>query len=380
LHRGLVISLSLVALAVGLAPTGVSLAQTAQQRTSPCQGGWTSSLLPPNTKFTDMESVAALSKTDVWAVGQVGVRAVALHFDGTSWSQVSTPRGMGSLFGVAGVSSDDVWAVGAGPPDGVGVIHWDGAAWTSVPTPRPGPYGGEFFDVAVIASDDVWAAGFEYTAPAEEDKSITLTEHWDGTAWTIVPSPSLFPNSKFFDASADATSDVWAMGLGEIDRWDGRAWRVVTSAPPNSWTRFFLDVAAFGPKDVWVGGYSVAGDTQPAFIHWNGTGWKFSPSPTIHLWGQIFGVGGPSSDRLWAVGTDVDGLLMERWDGVSWQQVPIAHEGTSGNPRGRHGRRRRGGMGGGHQGRRPRLGPSHLPELSGWFSPWDAPSCPRRCP
>src|SRR5262249_18386668 len=154
-----------------------------------------------------------------------------------------------SLFGVAGTAPDDVWAVGYGSPDGVGVIHWDGTTWASVPTPSPGPYGGGLFGVTAIASDDVWAVGFAYTAPGEENKSVTMTEHWDGTAWTIVPSPSAFDNSSLRAVSADSSSDVWALGLAEVDRWNGSTWTLAFSVPP-SWNKFFLDIAAFGPNDV----------------------------------------------------------------------------------------------------------------------------------
>jgi hypothetical protein len=205
--------------------------------------------------------------------------------------------------------------------DGVLVLHWDGAAWSSVSTPSPGPYGGSLDDVAAIAPNDVWAVGYKGTGPGENEWA-TLTEHWDGTAWTIVPSPSAFSNSYFRGVSADSPSDVWAMGLPEVDRWDGSAWTLVSSVPPLTWRRAFFDIAAYGPDDVWVAG-EILSPTQPAFSHWSGAAWDSTTGPPISGWGQIFGLGGPSSDSLWAVGARSTGALMERWDGTSWQVVPV---------------------------------------------------------
>jgi len=121
--------------------------------------------------------------------------------------------------------------------------------------------------------------------------------------------------------SADSPSDVWALGLAEVDRWDGSAWTLEFSVP-QSWNKFFLDVAAFGPDDVWVTGYRLFPQTQPAFAHWDGTAWKVTIAQPVPRWGEMFGIGGPSSDRLWAVGQQSTGVLMERWNGTSWQVVP----------------------------------------------------------
>jgi hypothetical protein len=64
--------------------------------------------------------------------------------------------------------------------------------------------------------------------------------------------------------------------------------------------------------------------TQPAFAHWDGTAWAVTVGPPIPGWGQMYGIGGPSSDRLWAVGGGQDGVLMERWNGTSWQVVQVS--------------------------------------------------------
>jgi hypothetical protein len=85
--------------------------------------------------------VAAAASNDVWAVGyqNVGgsINTLIEHWDGTSWSLVSSPNphtnvnsGLGS---VAAVSANDIWATGsdAGPL----VENWNGTSWTVVSFP-----------------------------------------------------------------------------------------------------------------------------------------------------------------------------------------------------------------------------------------------------
>ena len=62
--------------------------------------------------------------------------------------------------------------------------HWDGSAWNIVPAPPP-PDGSwaTLAGVAAISSGNVWAVGYE-------SSGSLLIEHWNGSAWTIASSPS----------------------------------------------------------------------------------------------------------------------------------------------------------------------------------------------
>src|SRR2546422_6872648 len=141
MQKVLVASVAMALLALGAAPAhGASAAPVRQ--VSACQGGWRFAVLPPVGGFATLRSVAAISPTDVWAVGDAP-GALAMHFDGTSWSVVLNSFGAPALFGVAAASSDDVWVVGGGPL----ALHWDGTTWSKVPTPSPGPNGGTLNDV-----------------------------------------------------------------------------------------------------------------------------------------------------------------------------------------------------------------------------------------
>src|SRR5262249_23541617 len=94
----------------------------------------------PGVSTVNMGSVLALSSTNVWASG-VGPgatrnafpRATIVHWNGTSWSIVSSPNPHPNTSSSAGemaaVSANDIF------PLAVGVIeHWDGTSWSIIDT------------------------------------------------------------------------------------------------------------------------------------------------------------------------------------------------------------------------------------------------------
>jgi hypothetical protein len=74
-----------------------------------------------DTQNNDLSSVAATSATDAWAAGDydtgTGTRTLVLHWDGSAWTQVTTPNLGGSTIddsftSVGASSAGSVWAVG----------------------------------------------------------------------------------------------------------------------------------------------------------------------------------------------------------------------------------------------------------------------------
>lgn len=99
--------------------------------------------------------------------------------------------------------SADGWAVGE---DGI-VIHWDGSNWSNVTSPTTDTLTSAF----MVSSSDGWAVSVFGTII-----------HWDGTVWSNVTSPTRRDlNSVFMVGS----NDGWAIGeVGTIIRWTGTAW------------------------------------------------------------------------------------------------------------------------------------------------------------
>src|SRR5260370_1080153 len=73
--------------------------------------------------------------------------------------------------------------------------------WTAVSSPNPTPIDNVLAAVTALSPTDVWAVGF--------DDRGTLTEHWNGSAWTVVASPGA---NNLNGVAAVSTNDVWAVG------------------------------------------------------------------------------------------------------------------------------------------------------------------------
>jgi hypothetical protein len=320
-----------------------------------CAGSWTVALQPAPDGSGGMSGVDATSSTDAWAVGnllhqsdQKGHTLIE-HHDGVSWSVVASPDGpnavQSSLGGVTARAAADAWAVGTfiKPNNLIRTLieHWDGATWTRVKSPNAGqPAGGSLSGVAALAPDDVWAVGgYGQGAPGR-----TLVEHWDGTSWSVVPSPNKgpFPNS-LSAVAAVAADDVWAVGTwftkAFVDRtlilhWDGSAWHRVTSPNVGAAENNLTSVAAVATDDVWAVGFR---GVHTLTMHWDGTSWSVVSSPTPGGSADLAGVAVVATDDVWAVGGRVDQqanavrTLVEHWDGTSWTVVASENKGPSDN-------------------------------------------------
>jgi hypothetical protein len=118
------------------------------------------------------------STHDIWAVGaELGVEnAVAIHFDGVSWTRAPSASVPGGLQGVWGTCANNVWAVGFNGAGFSQLQHFDGTSWSVVGfsgTPEqgfPNPAGWEIFPFNAISgstADDFWIAGTPIAAPQQ---------------------------------------------------------------------------------------------------------------------------------------------------------------------------------------------------------------------
>src|SRR5690349_24609207 len=106
-----------------------------------------------------------------------------LYVTGVQTCALPISSGYSSLIGVAAVSANDIWAVGGGQR--TVIEHWDGTAWTIVPGAEDPNLETRLAAVTALASDDVWAVGQYFD---DLDNGHTLIQHWDGHQCSIVPS------------------------------------------------------------------------------------------------------------------------------------------------------------------------------------------------
>src|SRR5207253_5161606 len=118
--------------------------------------------------------------------------------------------GANVLKSLSAAAPNDIWAVGSAASDSL-AMHWDGTLWTIVPTPDL-PLNAPLEGVTAIASNDVWAVGFQSDPGSLNSSNVIL--HWNGSAFSVVPSPNPGGNSvdNLHDVAAAAANDVWAVG------------------------------------------------------------------------------------------------------------------------------------------------------------------------
>ncbi len=223
--------------------------------------------------------------------------------------------------------------------------------WTGVQPPSPGTVDNRLSGVAVLSSCNAWAVG-AYFNDQNEDFGQTLIEHWNGSSWKQVPSPSPGGTAEtniLFGVDAVSRANIWAVGryshsgadLTLIEHWNGTAWKQVPSPNVTS-ANILYSVTAVSAADVWaVGGYFNSADVEQTLIeHWNGTTWKRVPSPNpggSSNGNFLFGVTAVSSANVWAVGGYVIGTafvhktLILHWNGTAWKQVPSPNPSSTDN-------------------------------------------------
>jgi hypothetical protein len=283
--------------------------------------------------------VAAVSASDIWAVGLNPSGSLIMHWNGTAWTSSSEP---GFLEGAAATSPGNAWAVGGSnwfAPNATVVYHWSGSGWTRQPSPTP-PSGGTLNGVAATSASNAWAVGQTGPGPGggTGPSDRTLIEHWNGTAWTMVPSPTPTTTGGLSRVAVVSPSDAWAVGWTSTgtgtnaltEHWNGTAWSVVPVPAPAGTGLQLNAVTAISADDAWAVGTTTAGPALHGIIlHWNGTTWKRAATPAHQPDGYLMGVTASSASNVWAVGQSNSGncsgncnTIIEHWNGCMWSVVP----------------------------------------------------------
>jgi hypothetical protein len=275
-------------------------------------------------------AVGASSAGDAWAVGftktvsAAGRNPLAVHWDGSSWTIVPTPTLTGgaksTLNGVVSFGPANAWAVGKGRNGAALAEHWNGSTWSVVPVPTPaGATSSQLSGISALSPSDIWAVGGVATVVGTTVQTRTLVEHWNGTTWSIVPSRNATSNNLLTGVAAVAANNVWAVGYtittdGSnqpdktlVEHWNGSAWSVVASPSPAS-NDTLSGVAARSATDVWAVG--TRQDRSGAIPidrtlteHWNGSAWSVVPSPNVGGNDNLLNGVGAATGDVWTVGS-----------------------------------------------------------------------------
>jgi hypothetical protein len=364
---GVVLAMSLPA--AGVQAAGVQAAGT-PSAARPFPGRDIPAAATAASGYSLLYGVFCASANDCWAVGQRSSGAqlanLMLHWNGRSWSQSAVPnpsKADDELFNVRCLSATDCWTVGQylkGNAWLAEALHWTGKKWIST---KVAAYGGtgdndatELYDSTCTASDNCWAVGSFGLGLAPPEKELNLSLHWNGKAWSKVPTPNpggiKLTDSNFLGSvrcvSASDCNAAGAYGsiytakdiqLNEVLHWNGKHWtwiHVPNPAGTGDDTENQIEALACGARtSCW--GAGLAGRDKPTqtyaneILHWNGSTWTTAkiPNPGGTKTGDsnfLFGATCDGSANCWAVGdyrnsdgADVNEAL--HWNGTRWSYV-----------------------------------------------------------
>ena len=288
-----------------------------------------------------LQGVSCTSDANCFAVGNSFTGALVERWNGTAWSNVTTPTPRNSLGAdlgsVACTSPTDCSAVGiegavASSGDVIDISdaplqeHWDGSAFTIVPGPSNAPFS-ELSGVACGSPTACFAVG-----------DSAFVQLWNGAKWSLAPFGSPTSQSQLNQVACTSATNCFAVGGFEsnvqsdtlIERWNGSSWSKVPSPTPSgSFDALLIGVSCSGPTFcVAVGSYGAANGLRTLIERWNGSSWTVTSSPTPQgaEVAQLTGVACPSATSCNAVGLGLSltgaKALVEHWNGRAWSIVP----------------------------------------------------------
>jgi hypothetical protein len=200
--------------------------------------------------YDQLLRVDCLGATNCWAVGNAGPaqqnpnflpiypgaagdQGLIEHWNGSSWTLVPStvepsPEG-GFLYGIECVSTADCWASGAvtdasGQASGVLMEQWNGSAWTdvssTVPVPSGTTGGAILSSISCVGPSACWAVGSNGSFGGGGGSGFqpqALVEYWNGSSWSIEPSPDVGPLDLLNGVACVAGVGCTAVGTTATD-------------------------------------------------------------------------------------------------------------------------------------------------------------------
>ena len=285
---------------------------------------WSLVATPTLSVSSALFAVSASTATDAWAVGfsilgRHSHGTLIEHWNGSAWSVNSSLVVTGSaaqLNGVVDLSPANAWAVGKGSGGSL-LAHWNGSAWSSVTIPDPDFSPGADESISASSATDIWVVGTTVNTTTGTTSAEAL--HFNGTAWAVVPMQQPGTNTPTIGAvTAISATNAWAVGedIGAtsaiggstlIEHYNGTSWSIVPSPTPGA-DPGLTGVAARGSGDVYAVGNNLpsinGGVVQGLILRWNGSTWSQDNDPTDGSYSPLFAAAAvPGAANEWAAGT-----------------------------------------------------------------------------
>jgi hypothetical protein len=316
----------------------------------------------PVPVFSAAYGVSCPTASACMAVGGYNSDGVVLvlteRWDGSGWSVLpsAAPSGATSSQLNAVSCADAMNCVAVGSYSDSNFLNWpfaeswDGSSWAvvSVPTPTGGSFAGLSGVSCTGASSCVAVGSFTN----RRSRTVPLTEFWNGTAWSVhgSPHPAGATSSGLAAVSCASASACMAagsyvnaasLGVPFTEWWNGSAWSVVASPSPAGAQGGYLAGVSCPTASSCeaVGSYFDSSFTAVTLAEsWDGTSWTLvaSPTPTDSPSSALSAVSCASASNCLAVGHSYspsfagkDDTLAESWNGTSWTAVASPSPSTS---------------------------------------------------
>ena len=241
----------------------------------------------------EVDGLACVDSEDCLAVG--GVRADWLEFgvgwimDEGEWSPMAMPSGLESWFEDISCSANDRCTAVGRQGNKALAVRWDGTSWTAQTTPTPpGGTSWELYAVSCDSDTHCTAAG------RSSNGSQALALEWDGAIWSsfAVPVPASTKWSSLSDVTCNSPESCVAVGVYNLsgtsrpllERWDGDSWfREPLPIPASAKFAQLNGVSCIGAEEcLTTGAYTVESGTEYTYVAKGIDGdWEIESSPNI---------------------------------------------------------------------------------------------------
>ena len=193
-----------------------------------------------SSRLTSVSCTSPIACTAVGdSVSPRGTTPLVERWNGVAWSIERTTGG--SLISVSCTSGLACTAVGHAGNQTLGE-GWNGARWSIQPNPHPRRFEGpgvdnELGSVSCASRDACMAVGDSGSGSGFNTVRITLAEHWNGSHWSVLPTPNPVQLDEFNSVSCSSRGSCVAVGdytdragdatLPLVERWHGGRWSVV---------------------------------------------------------------------------------------------------------------------------------------------------------
>lgn len=304
---------------------------------------------------------ACVAVGDYWSLALHTFAPLAEIWNGQAWSVMSTPyppgleegwkedRYYALLAGVSCPSESDCLAVGYYRGAGTAVEplaeRLEGDEWTMLPVAAPsGAAAGWLTGVSCVSATSCIAVGYDETSAGAKQ---ALAERWDGSEWSLEPTPEPAGASGASLAAVSCASSAGCTAVGSYEtaagvretlaeRWEGGEFSIQATPDPSGTeaSNTLAGVSCSSATSCMAIGThlykaSVGRSTEaPLGELWDGSEWSVLSFPAggSKKGTDLAGVSCASASACTAVGIDSDGkagakLLGERWNGTAWHRL-----------------------------------------------------------